>query len=422
MRASYTENAKIFKAFCDENRLCILDLLQGGEKCACKLLDELHIGQSTLSHHMKILCESGVVTARKEGKWTHYSISEEGSRRAAQLLTQILSTTDSGCTSAVGTKCVERMEHKMEQRKKLYVLTGFLGAGKTSLLLHLLDALKEKKIGIIQNEFGKLGIDGEILRRDGIELTEISRGSIFCSCLKLSFVQALAELGGRDLEYVFVESSGLADPSNIEEILFAVKALAGDVYELKGVICLVDGVNFLSQVSDVETVDRQLAHCHLAAINKVDLIDETQCTRVIEAVRRVNPACELITCREGDIGTAFLKEDLMSRQWAVCEDTLNQIDNKPKTLSLLFQDVMPQEHLNAFLNAVLPDCYRIKGFFHLEEGWRQIDVVGERIDYKPCEPKPESQLVFLSRIGPQVIRVIDTAWKDLVQLPMKLKN
>ena len=70
--------AIIFKAFCDENRIQILELLRSGEKCACKLLDEMNITQPTLSHHMKILCDAGVVVGRKEGKWMHYSISEEG--------------------------------------------------------------------------------------------------------------------------------------------------------------------------------------------------------------------------------------------------------------------------------------------------------------------------------------------------------
>lgn len=81
--------SKVFKAFCDENRLQILEMLQGGEKCACRLLEEMQISQSTLSHHMKILCESGVVKGRKEGKWTHYSIDEEGKERAVQLLKEI---------------------------------------------------------------------------------------------------------------------------------------------------------------------------------------------------------------------------------------------------------------------------------------------------------------------------------------------
>lgn len=81
----------IFKAFCDENRIRILKLLLTGEKCACVLLDDLHITQPTLSHHMKTLCESGVVVGRREGKWTHYSISPEGASRAMECL-QALTT------------------------------------------------------------------------------------------------------------------------------------------------------------------------------------------------------------------------------------------------------------------------------------------------------------------------------------------
>lgn len=78
--------ANIFKAFCDENRIRILQLLQGGEKCACMLLEEMNITQPTLSHHMKILCDSGIVTGRKEGKWMHYSISKTGIECAQEYL------------------------------------------------------------------------------------------------------------------------------------------------------------------------------------------------------------------------------------------------------------------------------------------------------------------------------------------------
>ena len=86
MATVYQDNAKVFKAFCDENRLMILELLQSGEKCACVLLNDLNIGQSTLSHHMRILCNSGIVKSRRDGKWIHYSISPEGSAYAMKLL------------------------------------------------------------------------------------------------------------------------------------------------------------------------------------------------------------------------------------------------------------------------------------------------------------------------------------------------
>lgn len=70
----------IFKALGDENRIKILEILVTGEKCACKILDELNISQPTLSHHMKLLCDAEIVNCRKEGKWSHYSISESGLR------------------------------------------------------------------------------------------------------------------------------------------------------------------------------------------------------------------------------------------------------------------------------------------------------------------------------------------------------
>lgn len=86
MEIDEQEAARIFKALCDENRLHILKLLGTGEKCARTLLEEVHITQPTLSHHMRILCDSGIVTGRKTGKWIYYSISAEGAEAAMQCL------------------------------------------------------------------------------------------------------------------------------------------------------------------------------------------------------------------------------------------------------------------------------------------------------------------------------------------------
>ena len=89
MENKYLDNARVFKAFCDENRLLILEMLQTGEKCACMLLEKLKISQPTLSHHMKILVDSGMVLARKEGKWTYYSFSQGGIANAKERLNNL---------------------------------------------------------------------------------------------------------------------------------------------------------------------------------------------------------------------------------------------------------------------------------------------------------------------------------------------
>ena len=77
------------KRFVMKTAIRIIKLLRSGEKCACKLLEEINVTQPTLSHHMKILCDSEIVVGRKEGKWTHYSISEKGVEQAKECLRQL---------------------------------------------------------------------------------------------------------------------------------------------------------------------------------------------------------------------------------------------------------------------------------------------------------------------------------------------
>lgn len=100
METEHQENAKVFKALCDPKRLAILEQLRSGEKCACVLQEPMDLTQSGLSYHMKILCESGIVVSRQEGKWTHYRLSASGRDRAINLLQQIITPNaeKGGCT------------------------------------------------------------------------------------------------------------------------------------------------------------------------------------------------------------------------------------------------------------------------------------------------------------------------------------
>lgn len=98
MNIDEKKTALIFKAFCDENRVKILKLLCTGEKCACKILEDLNVTQPTLSHHMKILCDSEIVVGRKEGKWMYYSISESGANQAKEILNTLTAVNDTDCS------------------------------------------------------------------------------------------------------------------------------------------------------------------------------------------------------------------------------------------------------------------------------------------------------------------------------------
>ena len=86
--------ALICRALGDSNRIQIVELLMNGEMCGCRLLEHFQIAQPTLSHHMKILCDSGLVNGRKEGKWMHYSIHSEGVGKAERMMQRLLTPND----------------------------------------------------------------------------------------------------------------------------------------------------------------------------------------------------------------------------------------------------------------------------------------------------------------------------------------
>lgn len=87
---NYNEKVGLFKALADTNRLMIVDMISDGELCACKILEKFQITQPTLSHHMKILCDCGLVNSRKEGKWMYYSLSIKNVQDLGEFLNSVI--------------------------------------------------------------------------------------------------------------------------------------------------------------------------------------------------------------------------------------------------------------------------------------------------------------------------------------------
>ncbi len=310
-----------------------------------------------------------------------------------------------------------------EEKIKLYILTGFLGAGKTTTLQKLLQNRQGKKIGVIQNEFGKISIDGQILGGGDFEMVDLSNGSIFCTCLQLNFVQALAEMSRHGLEAVFVESSGLADPSNLFDVMEAAAVLMGEQrYELCGTICLVDPVSFLKEAADLEAVARQIIHCNIALVNKCDLVDRQRLDEVRAEIKKLNSECLIVETVGGVLDESLMEQDLSGYGWAPSQETTINASTRPKTFSISTDSDIPWDKLESFLKAVLPECYRIKGFCLSDGVWSQVDVVTDRIDRKPCPAKEKTVLVFISRVSIKLLRTIDSAWKEHVGLPVELHN
>lgn len=104
MKLNYDENAKIIKALSDASRLKIVDMLSCGEKCACELLEQFEFTQPTLSHHMKVLMDYGIVNCRKEGTWNYYSLNATNCNKLILFLMSIVTDTDD-CICKTIPKC-----------------------------------------------------------------------------------------------------------------------------------------------------------------------------------------------------------------------------------------------------------------------------------------------------------------------------
>ena len=163
---------------------------------------------------------------------------------------------------------------------KLYLITGFLGAGKTTFLHKFARLFPDKKIALIINEFGKSGVDGALLKDLDAALTEIDNGSIFCACRIEQFEDAVHSILEKEPDLIFVEASGLADPTAVRSIF---KPELFPSLEYAGAICLVDAVRFHKVYQTARVCRMQLAISDMVLINKTDIADREK----IDDIRQI---------------------------------------------------------------------------------------------------------------------------------------
>jgi G3E family GTPase len=177
----------------------------------------------------------------------------------------------------------------MSDVTRVYLLTGFLGSGKTTLLNRIIKKFpKDKKLTLLVNEFGEVGVDGTLVEGDDIDMLEISKGSIFCVCVKTDFIKGLYELNRKvKPDVLLIESTGVANPSDLKRDLKL--PIFDDRFEFKEQFCLIDAAHFLDAYGAFASLEKQIASSTVFIINKVDIASPEAIEETKKVVRQFHP-------------------------------------------------------------------------------------------------------------------------------------
>jgi G3E family GTPase len=198
--------------------------------------------------------------------------------------------------------------HTAQNRKiPVTVISGYLGSGKTTFLNHILSGQRGRKVAIIVNEFGEVGIDGQLIVQDGDEqLIEFNNGCLCCT-VRGDLIETISKLQDRsgELDAILVETTGLADPAPVASTFFVSEEIRGST-RLDAFVTVVDAVNLEKNLQQSVEAQEQVAFADIVLINKVDLASPELLSRVERTVRSLNPLAKIHRSEQGVVDLALI--------------------------------------------------------------------------------------------------------------------
>ena len=293
---------------------------------------------------------------------------------------------------------------------KLYLVTGFLGAGKTTFLKNFIQMFSSQRLHVIVNEYGKEGIDGKLLQEVGTVLDEINNGSIFCSCRLDKFEEVLQKALESQPDVIVIEASGLSNPTNVRKIMAQKEKFPG--LEYMGSICLVDAKRFHKVYQTATVVKKQISISDIILINKTDLATKEELENVRQTIRAHRPDIEIFETSYGKIEEDWL-EKMKKPPLSTEKPEIQTKDITLKSYILKISDTFTTFELEKFVEMFLPDTYRVKGFVELEGKIFLLDCVGSLFQMREYqgETADVNQIVVLAGNGLPAAKSVKEAMK-----------
>jgi G3E family GTPase len=312
-----------------------------------------------------------------------------------------------------------------EKMVPVTILTGFLGSGKTTLLNRILKEDHGHRIAVIENEFGEVGVDNDIIESGDEQIVEMNNGCICCT-VRGDLIRILGTLKEKrdagDLEFdrVVIETTGMADPGPVAQTFFTDEEI-GNYYLLDSIITLVDAKHAPKQLDEFHEAQEQVGFADRILMSKTDLVSENEAESLSQRLKRMNPRAPI---KKVHFGNAAIEEVLDIRGFnlnAILEldpEFLKNIDHEhhDEVESFVFRSEKPfdGQKLENFLSGMIqvygPDLLRYKGILWMKGNPRRVVFQGVHMMMggdmgKPWakNEKKSSLLVFIGKKLPRDI-------------------
>lgn len=284
------------------------------------------------------------------------------------------------------------------------IIGGYLGAGKTTLVNHLLRHANGTKIAVLVNEFGALPIDADLIEAQDDALISIAGGCVCCSYGN-DLIQAMLDLASLDMQpdHVLIESSGVALPGAIASSV----GLIPDMH-VEGIVVLCDAETIRDQASNDyvgDTVARQLADADMVVLNKTDLLEPARVDDVTDWLSTMAPEAAVIHAQQAKVPNALILQNFESKL-AVTSPTPHVPAFETKVIP--FDAAQDAEAIGERLASPDLGLIRAKGFVPTSGGLRAVQVVGRRWRVSPAPDGASPGVVVIAHPGNPKMAEIET--------------
>ena len=288
-----------------------------------------------------------------------------------------------------------------EKRIKTLIVSGFLGAGKTSFVNNLIQVLDKDKTIIIENEFGEIGIDGQLIKGNSGTLFEISNGCVCCD-LNSELTDTLREvIKIPTCEYLIIETTGIADPATVAASFYSsmkIESVFCPIYAT----CLVDVDLIEQRLSETDEALRQIAFASTIIINKIDLVSDERLSKVENLLGKINPTAKIFKAKQGKITEKIdSKNEFFDAQIKILKQENHHHHHHHDEISSFTFQIEKPFHLHSLVNRLYVlqllsshQIYRVKGIIYSKEFSEKttIQSVGKHIDVSHIGPWDKDEI------------------------------